>query len=115
MTVIGKHPLRDLAGVIERAAAAHPAYSQAQAIISNACDHLCAVARTHEVALAEVAESATKREQAVAKVKEIFAGACGCGQNCQFPGGEGDYCGCWNDARNAIIAYERVMTANTEI
>jgi hypothetical protein len=41
--------LRDLAEVLRRACAAHPAYSQASPVVSMACDHLSAMARCEEV------------------------------------------------------------------
>jgi len=50
-----KHQLRDLAQRIERVAMRHPAFSQAGGVVQNCCDHLCAIARTHE-ANAELAE-----------------------------------------------------------
>lgn len=43
------HRLRELASQIKELAKAHPYYSQAHAIVENCCDHLCAVARTHEL------------------------------------------------------------------
>lgn len=43
-----EHPLRDLARRIEQLAKDHEAYSQAYRVVQNCCDHLSAIARTHE-------------------------------------------------------------------
>lgn len=41
--------LRDLAKRLQEVAHAHPCYSQAHRIVSNCCDHLCAVAGVNEL------------------------------------------------------------------
>lgn len=46
--VSNEHQLRDLARQIETLAKEHPAYSQAQPIVQNCVDHLCAIARCNE-------------------------------------------------------------------
>jgi hypothetical protein len=45
---MSEHPLRDLSRQIRAVAAAHPAYSQGADVVRACCDHLDAVARTHE-------------------------------------------------------------------
>lgn len=45
----GRPSLRDLSEAIYALAREHPCYSQASAVVQNCCDHLCAIARVHEV------------------------------------------------------------------
>ncbi len=64
--------------------------------------------RVYREAVAQ--ESAAKRDRAVKTAMEVIADGCGCDRHCcATVVGADVYCGCENDACNAISAYERVM------